>query len=317
MKKIIMLFFSFFFFIFAFTFVISSMVKGSSSSEITEGGDDFIYTIVEYHYEAREKYDVLTSVSVAQAIEESGWGTSTLSKEAKNLFGMKGDFKGESYVTPKGDKYRKYPSYKESVVDHARLLCNDNYQCAGVKDYQKVLDNLKKGRYSENKDYINKIKKLIEDYNLTQYDNLTKEDLEKIKKNSYIDYMPNGASETGNAIVKTALSKLGKPYKWGANGPDMFDCSGFVWWCCKENGITFQRTTAAQLSKMGKSVSHSQLQPGDIITFKTEPPRVSHVGIYIGNNKFVHAPHTGDVVKVTKLNTTYWQSVVYNYRRLY
>lgn len=135
---------------------------------------------------------------------------------------------------------------------------------------------------------------------------------------NYDDYVPNGDSEIGNAIVTSALSKLGCQYVWGASGPNTFDCSGLVWWACHENGVNFTRTTAAVLSTMGTEVSKDELQPGDIITFKTDPSYVSHVGIYIGDGKMVHAPNKRTVVKVENVfDSNYWQSVLHNYRRLY
>lgn len=127
-----------------------------------------------------------------------------------------------------------------------------------------------------------------------------------------------GDSEIGNAIANSALSKRGCKYVWGTQGPNTFDCSGLVWWACNQNGIKFTRTTAAVLSRMGKSITKGQLQAGDIITFKTDPSYVSHVGIYIGDGKMVHAPNSRSVVRIDDVfGSKYWTSVIYNYRRLY
>ncbi|MGN1183146.1 MAG: C40 family peptidase [Faecalibacillus sp.] len=100
----------------------------------------------------------------------------------------------------------------------------------------------------------------------------------------------------GQAIVNTGLSKLGTPYKWGSTGPTSFDCSGFTQWVYRQNGIYIPRTSGAQKSA-GKVISLSQLEPGDIVW------RSGHVGIYIGGGKYVHAPHTGDVVKVSSMSS--------------
>lgn len=124
-------------------------------------------------------------------------------------------------------------------------------------------------------------------------------------------------SSIGVAIANYALSKQGSPYVYGASGPNSFDCSGLVYWAHKQAGINFSRPTAAGLSGMGKAVSYSNLQAGDIITFKTDPSRVSHVGIYIGGGKMVHAPVPGQTVQVANLNVSYWQNTLYNCRRLY
>lgn len=127
----------------------------------------------------------------------------------------------------------------------------------------------------------------------------------------------SGDSSVGIAIANYALSKQGSPYVWGASGPNSFDCSGLVYWAHRQAGIKFSRPTAASLSGMGVAVSYSNLQPGDIITFKTSPSYVSHVGIYIGGGKMVHAPVPGQTVQVANLNIAYWQNALYNCRRLY
>lgn len=135
---------------------------------------------------------------------------------------------------------------------------------------------------------------------------------------NFDDYIPSGDSEIGNAIVKSALSKRGCQYVWGAEGPDEFDCSGLVWWACNENGVKFTRTTASELSKMGKPINKEDLQAGDIVTFKTDPTYISHVGIYIGDGMMVHAPNERTVVRVDKIFTSkYWTRVLYNCRRIY
>ena len=119
----------------------------------------------------------------------------------------------------------------------------------------------------------------------------------------------------GQAIVDAAMSKRGSPYIWGASGPNSFDCSGFVYLACKQAGVYFTRTTAAELSKMGQEVSLDELQPGDIITLNTMG-YVSHVVIYIGNGQIVHAPQTGDVVKTGSLSR-YSRNKIVSCRRLY
>lgn len=324
MKKILILFFCFLFML--ISAMSGAISKSSSNSMILMNGDnDFIFKIVELHYAVRDKYDVLTSVTVAQAIEESGWGKSNIAVQSNNLFGIKGKYNGNSYIDSQGKEWRKYENWDQSVEDHARLLCNSNYNCAGVKDYKEIFERLIAGNYCEGNTYTSRLEKIIKGYQLTQYDNLTDEQFLQIKNKTYVsiggnyqNYEPQGDSELGNAIVKSALSKCGCSYVWGASGPNTFDCSGLVYWACKQNGVNFGRTTASELSTMGISVSIEELQPGDILTFKTEPPKISHVGIYIGDGKMVHAPHTGDVVKVVNvMDSKYWRKVIHNCRRLY
>jgi cell wall-associated NlpC family hydrolase len=99
------------------------------------------------------------------------------------------------------------------------------------------------------------------------------------------------------AAVKAALSQQGKPYVWGAAGPDSYDCSGLVMWAWGQAGVSLPHQSAEQQG-IGTAVSSSQLQPGDLVFFGSP---AYHVGMYIGNGMFVQAPNSGDVVKVSAL----------------
>lgn len=109
--------------------------------------------------------------------------------------------------------------------------------------------------------------------------------------------------EMGSKIVEIAKEKQGCPYKLGAKGPDSFDCSGFVYWVYKQVGINVPGSTDAYMALTGssKEISWSEAQPGDILlVFASERKTTfGHAGIYLGNNKYIHAPHTGDVVKIS------------------
>ena len=103
-------------------------------------------------------------------------------------------------------------------------------------------------------------------------------------------YNPDIAANSG--IVRTAQSKLGCPYKWGATGPYSFDCSGFTQYVYRKNGKSIPRTSGAQKSG-GRVIPISQARPGDIVW------RPGHVGIYVGGGRVIHSPHTGAVVSYT------------------
>ncbi len=113
---------------------------------------------------------------------------------------------------------------------------------------------------------------------------------------------------TGNgSVVGLALQQVGKPYIFGAAGPNAFDCSGLVYWVFKQRGINFPRT-ADQQFKVGTPVPPNQLQPGDLVFFaNTYCPGISHVGIYIGNGKFVHAANSRKGVIVSSLSESYYR----------
>jgi cell wall-associated NlpC family hydrolase len=94
------------------------------------------------------------------------------------------------------------------------------------------------------------------------------------------------------------MAQLGKPYVWAAAGPNSFDCSGLVQYAYAAAGVSLPHSSGGQAS-MGRAVTRDQLQPGDLIAFYSP---VSHIGIYIGNGQMVHAPASGDVVKVTGID---------------
>jgi peptidoglycan DL-endopeptidase CwlO len=100
------------------------------------------------------------------------------------------------------------------------------------------------------------------------------------------------------AAVSKALSKIGKPYRWGATGPNAFDCSGLVKWSFEKAGRALPRTSKA-MAGVGVKVSKSSLQPGDLVFFY-QP--ISHVGIYIGGGKIVHASSRKNPVKISDIS---------------
>lgn len=115
-----------------------------------------------------------------------------------------------------------------------------------------------------------------------------------------------GTSSTGAKIVETAKKYLGTPYVWGGADPSGFDCSGFVYYVYNSLGIKISRTQATMYSK-GTAVAKADLQPGDIVFFQnTYKEGISHCGIYVGDGKFIHSPHSGEVVSYASLNSDYY-----------
>lgn len=111
---------------------------------------------------------------------------------------------------------------------------------------------------------------------------------------------PSVSSGNAQAVLNAAYSHLGKPYVYGSTGPSSFDCSGFTQYVYKQAaGIDITRTTYSQVG-VGTPVSQGNLQPGDLVF-----PHAGHVGIYIGNGQMIHAPQTGDVVKVAPVYKFY------------
>ena len=111
-------------------------------------------------------------------------------------------------------------------------------------------------------------------------------------------------SASAQAVIAEAKKYLGVPYRWGGSSPSGFDCSGFTSYVYKKVGISLPRTSRAQ-QNVGKQVSLSNVQPGDLV-FMGKP--AYHVGIYIGGGKYIHAPQTGDVVKIASFNPSKFSS---------
>ena len=112
------------------------------------------------------------------------------------------------------------------------------------------------------------------------------------KKGSAVTGTTSRPNYYGTSVVGAAYSRLGCPYVWGAEGPNTFDCSGLVKWCYAKAGKSLPHSSSAMKSS-GTVISISSAQPGDILW------RPGHVAIYIGGNQYIHAPQTGDVVKVS------------------
>jgi cell wall-associated NlpC family hydrolase len=101
------------------------------------------------------------------------------------------------------------------------------------------------------------------------------------------------------AAVDRAMAQRGKPYVWAAGGPNSFDCSGLVQYAFEAVGVSLPHSSRMQ-SQMGNPVSRAEARPGDLVAFYSP---VSHIGIYLGNGQMVHAPTSGDVVKVASVDT--------------
>lgn len=124
----------------------------------------------------------------------------------------------------------------------------------------------------------------------------------------------NTGTATAQQIIATAKQYIGVPYVWGGSTPSGFDCSGFVQYVFRTHNISLPRTSKEQFT-VGSWVSKSNLQPGDLVFFNTSGSGVSHLGIYIGDNQFIHASSSHGVM-ISSLSNTYWAPRYYGARRV-
>jgi peptidoglycan DL-endopeptidase CwlO len=106
-------------------------------------------------------------------------------------------------------------------------------------------------------------------------------------------------SDAARTAIRTACAQVGKPYVWGATGPNSFDCSGLTQYAYRAAGISLTHFTGAQWNE-GKAISRSDARPGDLVFFFSD---LHHVGLYLGNNQMVHAPRAGKPVNVSSITT--------------
>ncbi len=144
-------------------------------------------------------------------------------------------------------------------------------------------------------------------------------------KRKYVDDMvehvvgkkSHGYTQRATDIAMTAMSLIGTPYRYGGNDPlTGLDCSGFVRHVYKETLGTSLPRTAAEMSQVGQWVSRDELKPGDLVFYNTMRRSNSHVGIYLGDDKFIHSPRTGQHVRIDNMNESYWRGRFNGARRV-
>ena len=203
---------------------------------------------------------------------------------------------------------------RDAVKTQFDVIDNDNSSCAEIEGAINQLINIRNNQIKspivtkEINDKIEKAKSVANQKKVAEEKEAANSEKEaqaatantkssSKKSNSSVD-----APSAGNAqaVLNEAYAQLGKPYVWGATGSETFDCSGFTSYVYKHAaGIDISRTTYTQIN-VGQPVSQDQLKPGDLVF-----PHTGHVGIYVGNGQMIHAPQTGDVVKVAPVYNFY------------
>ncbi|SNT33168.1 Cell wall-associated hydrolase, NlpC family [Noviherbaspirillum humi] len=144
------------------------------------------------------------------------------------------------------------------------------------------------------------------------------------------DLLLAGSAVTSNAIAKLqdfstraselalrAMSLIGIRYKFGGSDPEAgLDCSGLVRYVFKEAGAANLPRTSEEISRVGEQIDPSELKPGDLVFYNTLKRSFSHVGIYLGDNRFIHAPSAGGRIRIESMDLSYWKARFNGARRI-
>lgn len=127
----------------------------------------------------------------------------------------------------------------------------------------------------------------------------------------------SSSNDALNNLAFYALSLSGTPYKYGGISPDTgFDCSGFVGYVFRHTlGISLPRSTH-EINQLGQAIKTNELRPGDLVFYKTLKRTFSHVGIYLGDDRFVHSPSSGGGIRVENMQEDYWRKRFNGARRI-
>lgn len=204
----------------------------------------------------------------------------------------------------------KFNNQKKTLENEKVLLAEEKMELNTVQNLNKKnLNELEKNKESINV-VLAQLKEQLEKLQMQQLLNdslnVNNKDIEKQllkineRKKNKKSYSIDRNIVTGDDFVDYAANFLGINYLWGGTTPSGFDCSGLVQYVYKHFNVYIPRTTYEQI-KCGKSIPRDQLQPGDLVFFGTKED-VHHVGMYIGENMFIHAPRTGDVIRISLLN---------------
>ncbi|WP_315078818.1 NlpC/P60 family protein [uncultured Clostridium sp.] len=197
----------------------------------------------------------------------------------------------------------------EKVQVISQMCKSDKKLVTEAKNAEQNLNDMQNKIEKENEE-LQKNKDEIEK-NLKELEDQKKQLVDYVQENSDIlidstsSIIPitlsSDISDEARAIIKEAQKYLGIPYLWGGTTPEGFDCSGLMQYVFNSQGIELPRVSQDQQS-FAETINLSELKPGDLVFNKSS--NSTHVGLYIGDDKYLHAPHTGDVVKISTLSTS-------------
>lgn len=227
------------------------------------------------------------------------------------------------YITNKYTKISDSTSTIDSIKKVGKVTVSAINVRSGASTKYNIKNTIKRnsvvGVISSNKNGWSKVKlsSSTTGYVYTQYLNIYPGDSSDIKVNykSTSDSSKPTTNSKLDTVISTVKAQVGKPYVYGAAGPNSFDCSGLTYYSYKKAGIYLNRTSRDQ-SKNGKYVSKSDLKPGDLVFFNSGTNSIKHVGMYVGNGKFIHSPSPGKGVRYENMSTPYYVKGYVTARRI-
>ena len=281
----------------------------AASKQGLEGLPPYItYEMVEAALECQEEYGHPAGCTIAQIIQESGQGDrmSQLAERDHNLFGMKwwSGYAGCPEVAGKANwaTSEEYVPGEHTQITASFIRFTGDAECIRFRsrvflqaerysgnalireaierhDSDRMAEGLKDAGWATDSSYVESLKSIMAQWGLYRLDSMTVENLKD-------------ASANGNAIVEAAYSQLGVPYVWGGSTPGKaLDCSGLTQYCYAQAGIRISHYTGSQYEEL-RRIPLSEAKPGDILY------RSGHVAIYIGDDRYIHEPRTGDVCRI-------------------
>lgn len=281
----------------------------AASKQGLEGLPPYItYEMVEAALECQEEYGHPAGCTIAQIIQESGQGDrmSQLAERDHNLFGMKwwSGYAGCPEVAGKANwaTSEEYVPGEHTQITASFIRFTGDAECIRFRsrvflqaerysgnalireaierhDSDRMAEGLKDAGWATDSSYVESLKSIMAQWGLYRLDSMTVEDLKDSTAN-------------GNAIVEAAYSQLGVPYVWGGSTPGKaLDCSGLTQYCYAQAGIRISHYTGSQYEEL-RRIPLSEAKPGDILY------RSGHVAIYIGDDRYIHEPRTGDVCRI-------------------
>ena len=227
---------------------------------------------------------------------ESGWGTSNIAKKTNNMWGY-----GATNVNPEGNAHR-YSQMSQGAAQFASEFMKTFYNGYGLKSIGAVGSGGGNGNIAYAQDGNGNA--------LTTWAPQVSDIMGKLYNTAKsvgttISGVASGGSSKGQQLANEAMKYLGTKYVWGGTDPSGFDCSGLMQYAANKVGVHIDRVSQDQFHN-GTAVAKQNLQPGDLVFFKGSDGSANapgHVGMYVGNGKFIQAPSTGDVVKISDLSS--------------